>query len=114
MIMKKKNKRLKKRLRLIFTVPVFLIFFLAMPDLSSDKNPAGAGSSVTGSEIPGMSNTLSGQTGTPAPVQTEAPPTPSPEPVFEEYDISLMALGDNLMHMGIVSTGKRKDGTYDF
>ena len=84
MIMKKKNKRLKKRLRLIFTVPVFLIFFLAMPDLSSDKNPAGAGSSVTGSEIPGMSNTLSGQTGTPAPVQTEAPPPPSPEPVLAE------------------------------
>lgn len=110
--MKKNNKRLKKRLRIIFTVPVFLIFFLAMPGLSSNKNPAGAGSSVTGSEIPGISHTLSGQTGTPAPAQTAVPP--SPEPVFEEYDISLMALGDNLMHMGIVNTGKRKDGTYDF
>jgi poly-gamma-glutamate synthesis protein (capsule biosynthesis protein) len=31
-----------------------------------------------------------------------------------EYDISLMAVGDNLMHMGIVYTGKQKDGTYDY
>ena len=34
------------------------------------------------------------------------------EPVFEEYDITLMALGDNLMHMGIVNTGRMDDGTY--
>ena len=34
----------------------------------------------------------------------------------EEYDITLMAIGDNLLHMGIVGTGKRADGTrnYDF
>jgi poly-gamma-glutamate synthesis protein (capsule biosynthesis protein) len=31
-----------------------------------------------------------------------------------EYDISLMAVGDNLMHMGIVYTGRQKDGTYDY
>lgn len=36
------------------------------------------------------------------------------EPVFEEYDITLMALGDNLMHMGIVNTGRRDDGTYNY
>ena len=38
------------------------------------------------------------------------------EPVFEEYDIHLMALGDNLMHMGVVYTGKQNDGSlnYDF
>lgn len=33
---------------------------------------------------------------------------------FQEYDITLMALGDNLMHMGIVNTGKQSDGTYDY
>lgn len=43
-----------------------------------------------------------------------AVPEPEPEPAFEEYDISLMALGDNLMHMGIVRTGYQKDGTYNF
>lgn len=36
------------------------------------------------------------------------------EPVFEEYEINLMATGDNLMHMGVVGTGKQADGSYDF
>lgn len=36
------------------------------------------------------------------------------EPAFEEYDIHLMMVGDNLMHMGIVQTGKQPDGTYDY
>ena len=36
------------------------------------------------------------------------------EPEFEEYDITLMAVGDNLMHMGVVSTGDMGDGTYDY
>jgi poly-gamma-glutamate synthesis protein (capsule biosynthesis protein) len=31
-----------------------------------------------------------------------------------EYDISLMAVGDNLMHMGIVYTGRQNDGSYDY
>ncbi len=36
--------------------------------------------------------------------------------VFQEYDITLMAVGDNLLHMGIVNTGKQSDGSrnYDF
>ena len=57
---------------------------------------------------------------TPAPFPTPVPtpiPTPTPEPTeppFEEYDITLMALGDNLMHMGIVNTGKQADGSYDY
>ena len=38
------------------------------------------------------------------------------ESVFEDYDIHLMALGDNLMHMGVVYSGKQNDGSlnYDF
>ena len=36
------------------------------------------------------------------------------EPIFEEYEINLMATGDNLMHMGVVATGQMADGTYDF
>lgn len=51
-------------------------------------------------------------------IQSELTPTTSePEvPIFEEYDIQLMALGDNLIHMGVVHTGKQPDGTrnYDF
>lgn len=48
----------------------------------------------------------------PTPEPTPEPtPTPTPQP-----ECTLMALGDNLMHMGIVNTGKQSDGTrnYDF
>lgn len=41
-------------------------------------------------------------------------PTPAPEPAFEERDITLMAVGDNLMHMGIVRTGEKQDGSRDY
>jgi poly-gamma-glutamate synthesis protein (capsule biosynthesis protein) len=50
----------------------------------------------------------------PAENSVSAEAVSEPEPVFEEYDISLMALGDDLMHMGIVNTGKQADGSYDF
>ena len=36
------------------------------------------------------------------------------EPEFEEYEIGLMAVGDNLMHMGVVNTGRMEDGSYDY
>ena len=36
------------------------------------------------------------------------------EPAFEEYDIHLMALGDNLMHMGVVYSGKQDDGSLNY
>lgn len=32
----------------------------------------------------------------------------------EEYDITLMAVGDNLMHMGVVNAGKQSDGSYNY
>ncbi|MBQ3162991.1 MAG: CapA family protein [Lachnospiraceae bacterium] len=38
----------------------------------------------------------------------------STEPAFEEYDITLMALGDNLIHMGVVHTGKQTDGSLNY
>lgn len=41
-------------------------------------------------------------------------PSASPESAFEEYDITLLAVGDNLMHMGIVRTGQTENGTYDY
>ena len=43
----------------------------------------------------------------------EPEPVPEPEP-FPEYDITLMAVGDNLMHMGVVYTGKQTDGSFDY
>lgn len=48
------------------------------------------------------------------PQPSEAPtPVPTPTP-FPEYDITLMAVGDNLMHMGIVYSGRQDDGTFDY
>lgn len=67
-----------------------------------------------------------GSTTTFVPVETALPtatPVPTPEPTatpiptptpFPEYDINLMMVGDNLMHMGIVSTGAQTDGTYNY
>ena len=36
--------------------------------------------------------------------EPEPAPEPEPEP-FKEYDITLMALGDNLMHGGVIKKG---------
>lgn len=44
---------------------------------------------------------------------TELPEEES-TPAFEEYDVSLMAVGDNLIHMGVVYTGRQEDGSFDF
>ncbi len=44
----------------------------------------------------------------------ESLPTPTPKPAFEEWEITLMAVGDNLMHMGIVRTGEKQDGSRDY
>ena len=32
----------------------------------------------------------------------------------KEYDVTLMALGDNLLHEGIINTGRMEDGSYDY
>ncbi len=42
------------------------------------------------------------------PETTEMPQEP------KEYDIRLMMVGDNLLHMGIVRTGKQEDGSYNY
>lgn len=47
-------------------------------------------------------------------VSTAPQATLPKEPPFEEYDIQLMAVGDNLLHEGIVKTGLQQDGSYNF
>ena len=44
---------------------------------------------------------------------TDTEPVPESE-AFLEYDITLMAVGDNLMHMGVVYSGKQADGSLDY
>ena len=36
------------------------------------------------------------------------------EPEIEEHEITLMAVGDNLFHMGVINTGKMPDGSLDY
>ena len=50
----------------------------------------------------------------PAEPSTEELPATPEEEVFREYDISLMAVGDNLMHMGVVRSGEQPDGNRDY
>lgn len=48
------------------------------------------------------------------PPKTSAPtPEPTPTP-FPEYDIDLMMVGDNLLHMGLIYSGLQEDGSYQF
>lgn len=49
-------------------------------------------------------------------VQVVSLPAQNDEIAFEEHDITIMAVGDNLLHMGIVNAGKQSDGSrnYDF
>ena len=44
--------------------------------------------------------------------QAEPEPEPIPEP--EPVELHLLAVGDNLMHMGIVKSGLQEDGSYNF
>ncbi len=39
---------------------------------------------------------------------------PIPEPIPEETTATLLAVGDNLIHMGVHLTGKQEDGSYDY
>lgn len=73
------------------------------PDIQEHENESASihDSEKTAAEIPAL--------------ETTQPEITETEPSYE-YDITLMAVGDNLLHMGIVNTGKQSDGTrnYDF
>lgn len=72
------------------------------------------GEDAKGTTVPGPVEVLGEPVGTPEPTpEPTATPIPTPTP-FPEYDINLMMVGDNLMHMGIVTTGKQADGSYNY
>lgn len=41
-------------------------------------------------------------------------PAAEPTPAFEEYDIHLLMVGDNLCHYGVINEGKQEDGTLNY
>ncbi len=100
---------MKKKTLFLIILPLLLLLLclFAAPLLS------GNGTSEVLSPMEAAS-TASPKLSLPVPtILPTATPVPT-EPPFQEYDISLMALGDNLIHMGIVHTGKQADGTYDY
>lgn len=99
---------MKRNLRLfLILVPLLFLLGLCGYAITSAYFPASAGSTdlVQISPLP-----------SPEPLPTPSPtPTPTPTPTpFPEHDITLMAVGDNLMHLGIIASGKQADGTYDY
>lgn len=94
----------KGKINTTFTTFLFVLS-LMFSGCTSQEPSSPVTAVVTESPIPSPS---------PTPIPTATPtPEPTEEP-FQEYDITLMALGDNLMHMGIVYTGKQEDGSYDY
>lgn len=101
-----KINRDKIRQRLLLAVLVLACLFTGCKNTPGSETPAME--SLAEQKTPVLEENIA------EPIVTTPPPTPTPEPVFEERDITLMAIGDNLMHMGIVRTGKMQDGTYDY
>lgn len=99
---------MKKTIRSYFCLAVlFCLLFTACGNADSVTFGDGLSASSV-SENAGGVDTLSGN-------DVSANEIAEPEePPFPEKDITLLALGDNLIHMGVVATGRQKDGTYDF
>ncbi|MBR3825722.1 MAG: CapA family protein [Lachnospiraceae bacterium] len=89
-----------------------IICLVAMCILAGMLTACGKSSGET--NVPETVEVLGEPIGTPEPTpEPTATPIPTPTP-FPEYDINLMMVGDNLMHMGIVTTGKQADGSYNY
>lgn len=116
----KKNKKRRKYYYRSLIGSLFLITCLFFSGITyADSNPSEetVALETTVSEIGEFETTKSEA----AEFETTKPEDPeteiSEEPELPaEYDITLMAVGDNLLHMGIVNTGKQSGGTrnYDF
>lgn len=121
----KGDRPMKKRIIFLISILIpgaILIYLAAAPLLFPQENTAVL-PGLSESEDATLPSESSGESLSSNPLAQESSeypeyskssdPSESPD-VFQEYDITLMALGDNLMHMGIVNTGKQSDGTYDY
>ena len=94
----------------ILTILPIMLFALALYYNSAQKNiPDNALKESAQTDIP-LSGLISISSGD-SPVDV---PTPTPSPTPMKVDITLMAVGDNLLHPGIVRSGLQEDGSYDF
>lgn len=95
---------------MVIHVTIMSFICLGLFACAAIKQEPASGGVISDASLPSI------QTISPEPVlepEPESASEPIPEP-FQEYDVTLMALGDNLMHMGIVYTGKQEDGSYDY
>lgn len=90
---------------LIILATVLSIYFFA-PSLLTDFGLNVGADTATMANAENITDTADGST------TGEVIPEPIPEP--EPTEISLIAVGDNLIHMGVVETGKQTDGSYDY
>ena len=84
--------------------------FLIRPVFADERQVADNPPEVTGEAEP-EPDPMAGE----ALVIPEPEPEPEEEP-FDEFDIHVMMVGDDLLHMGLVNQGAQADGTrnYDF
>jgi len=82
--------------------------FLQTPEASVSE-----GSEPEESESTEASTTVP-ETMEPSVAGTAEPSETNPSKSLPTKEIQLMMVGDNLMHMGIVNTGKQADGTYNY
>ena len=105
--MRKRAIRLTILFLLLFTLLGSLSLVLlstspSMPEISPE-------SPVSPDASPEFSESMaSGLASNPASKESSLPAEPF------EYPVTLMAVGDNLMHMGVVYTGRQDDGSYNF
>lgn len=90
----------------IITIAVVVLY--ASGILKKDKNGS---TEETANEATTIGSNITEEP--PAVVVPEPEPEPEPEP-FREYDIHIMAVGDNLFHTGVINGGQRDDGTYNY
>ena len=73
---------------------------------------AGCGKKNNPDELPSME--LIGVSGPSSVTVSENEVPEEPEVVYEPVRIHLLAIGDNLLHMGLVNSGLQADGSYNF
>ena len=108
-IKKKQKVRLLIPLTLLCLIELFILYKLCFPVHKDAVDETAILESIHASDAP-----LSVPSAEPLTLPEETLPIETEEEIPEPKSVSLMALGDNLMHMGVVYTGKQEDGTLNY
>ncbi len=110
--------RNRKRQQVVMTVCICLIALLVFAGIlwsiaKGIKSPANGDKSANGS-TPSSQLTVTKGAGEEQGGQPSATSAPSPTPTPEVKEISLVAVGDDLVHTGVYQAGRQSDGTFDY